>query len=204
MIMSKLKIALSLAVLACIVLLVALSPLALAQSGTETRLVVNMTGVDQSRYIVDRSGVDDSRYVISTTVIEIGLRGVVVYPVSVDFGLLRANDIKASDSVFTVYNAGAVAINVTIGVTGDWRGATGSWTHSDDCEAGENTAGLRAIVEDEADTTSIIVKKTAPYNRLVTNLEAGGTVNFALEIYAPTAINSYSHKYNGIFIAIDE
>ena len=203
--MAKVKRLLPIVILACTTLvLFVVAPLALAQDETETRYVVNMTGVDQSRYVIDRSGVDDSRYVINTEVIEIGLRGVVVYPVSVDFGLLRANDVKSSDSVFTVYNAGSTALNVTIGVTGDWQGATGSWTHSDECEVGENTAGLRAIVEDGTDTTSIIVKKTAPYNRLVTNLEAGGTVSFALEIYAPTAMNSNCHKYNGIFIAIDE
>ena len=178
-------------------------PIALGQEDPETRYVVNMTGVAESRYVMERDGVAESRYVIETEVIEIGLRGVVVYPVSVNFGLLRAYDIKASDRVFTVYNAGAVALNISIAVTGDWTGATGDWTHSDECERGESTAGLRAIVEDGTDTTSIIVKKTEPYNRLVTNLQAGAAVSFALEIYAPTAINDYSHKYNGIFVQVE-
>ena len=189
--------------LVLVALLVIVVPDAMAQDDTATVYVVNMTGVDQSRYVVNRDGVGDSRYIINTVVIEIGLRGVVVYPISIDFGLLRDNDIKASDRVFNVYNAGAVTLNVTIGVTGDWQGATGSWTHSDECEVGENTAGLRAIVEDGLDTTSIIVRKTEPYNYLVNDLAAGETVSFALEIYAPTDIDDYSPKSNGIYIEIE-
>lgn len=176
----------------------------LAEDLPESRVVVNMTGVNQTRYIINRSGVGDSRYIISTTIIEIGLHDVTLYPISINFGTLRANDIRQSDSTFTVYNAGAVTVDVTIGVSGDWRGATGNWTHSDECEVGESTAGLRAIVEDGNGHTSIIVKKTAPYNYLVTGLEPDERVSFALEIYAPTTIADYSHKYNGIFIETSE
>jgi len=184
-------------------LLLVVSPITLAQNETETRYVVNMTGVGESRFVVERSGVGDSRLVASTVVIEIGLRGLVVYPVSVNFGLLRANDIRATDYDFTIYNAGTTALNVTIGVTGDWIGATGNWIHSDECEVGESTAGLRAIIEDgDDDHTSIIVRKTEPYNYLATNLLPSETLSFALEIYAPTAIEDYSVKENGIFVAI--
>lgn len=181
------------------------SPIALAQDATETRYVVNMTGVESSRLVISRSGVGDSRLVVSTVVIEIGLRGLVVYPVSVNFGLLRANDIRSTDYDFAIYNAGTTTLNVTISVTGDWIGATGNWIHSDECEVGESTAGLRAIVEDGGDDhTSIIVRKTEPYNYLTTSLLPAETVSFALEIYAPTALEDYSIKQNGIFVAIGE
>lgn len=202
--MGKLVKVLAFMILASVLTLATISAPTHAQELPDTRLVVNMTGVNQSVYVINRSGVGDSRYVISTTIIEIGLHDVTIYPISINFGTLRANDIRQSDNTFTVYNAGAVTVDVTIGVTGDWRGATGNWTHSDECEVGENTAGLRAIVEDGNGHTSIIVKKTEPYNYLVTGLETGERVTFALEIYAPTAINDYSHKYNGIFIETSE
>jgi hypothetical protein len=199
------KVMLFIVLAAMAALLLVVSPIALAQNATETRYVVNMTGVGESRLVVNRDGVGDSRFVVSTVVIEIGLRGLVVYPVSVNFGLLRANDIRATDYDFAIYNAGTTVLNVTIGVTGDWIGATGNWIHSDECEVGESTAGLRAIVEDGGDDhTSIVVRKTEPYNYLTTNLQPDETVSFALEIYAPTALEDYSRKANGIFVAIEE
>jgi len=69
---------------------------------------------------------------------------------------------------------------------------------------GVNTAGLRAIVEDDNGHTSIIVKKSEPYNYIATDLVPGGDCNFALEFYAPTAFGDYTQKTNGIYIEVSE
>jgi len=195
---------LGIAIVVAVYLVSTTAPVAFGQEVTESRLVLNSTGTGESLFVIGRSGVGDSRLVLNTVVIEVGLSGVHVYPIECHFGLLRAGDIRATDCVFTVHNAGYVSLNVTIGVSGDWEGATGSWTHSDECSQEQNTAGLRAVVEDGNDHTSIIVRKTEPYNYLVTNLAPDEVARFGLELYLPDSIDDYSEKSNGIFITVSE
>jgi len=127
-----------------------------------------------------------------------------VYPISCSFGLLRPGDIQSTDYAFTLYNASNVTASVTIAVAGDWHGVT-NWTHSDTCTPGVNTAGLIAKVEDDNGShTEVIVKKVEPYNYLANNLTPGSTIDFALEIHAPTQFTDYSPKKNTIYITVSE
>lgn len=184
-------------------LLSTLNIIAVADSSTDSLITLNRTGVADSVLIIGRQGVSDSRLVIASTIIVIELTGVHVYPISCDFGLLRPRDIRATDADFAIYNASNVTVNATIAVEGDWVGSS-NWTHSDDCTPGMNTAGLRAIVEDgDGSHTVVVVRKTEPYNYLVTDLAPGGIRHFALEIYAPTEFSDYSPKRNGIFITVE-
>ena len=192
-----------LVVLCIIALAISMSQIVAAQGEDDiSRLTLNMTGVGITRLTIGMDGVDDSRLVLNTVIIIPELTGVQLYPISVDFGLLRAGDIRSTDYDFTILNASNVTANITIGVSGDWSGGT-NWTHADDGITGANTAALRAIVEDSNGHTSVIVRKTEPYNRLVANLAPDDTVSFALEIYAPTELSEYTRKANGIFITVE-
>jgi len=177
------------------------TPLVFAQSIPDSLLTVNMTGLNASLLTIGMTGVGDSQFNINTVVVEV--TDADIYPIICDFGLSRPEDIRLTDTVFTIHNSGETTIDVAIYVTGDWTGAT-NWTHSDECMPGVNTAGLRAIVEDSNGHTSVIVKKSAPYNYIVTDLAPGGDCNFALEFYAPTAFGDYTQKTNGIYIEVSE
>lgn len=193
------------AVLVIAIILISSIPLvASGQGGFESYRSINMTGVSDSYLVIGMQGVEDSWISINQTIVITELTGVRVYPISCSFGLLRPGDIRATDPAFTLLNATNVTVNVTIAIAGDWAGIT-NWTHSDDCTPGVNTAGLMAIVEDGTGShTQVIVKKTEPYNYLALNLETDDSIDFALEIHAPTEFSDHSRKENTIFIVVSE
>jgi len=173
-----------------------------AQEIPPSYLSINSTtATNTSLLTIGMAGVGDSRLNINTVVVEITDAN--IYPIICDFGLSRPGDIRLTDTAFTIHNSGGTTVDVAIYVTGDWTGAT-NWTHSDECMPGVNTAGLRAIVEDGNGHTSIIVKKSEPYNYIATDLAPGEDCDFALELYAPTAFGDYTQKTNGIYIEVSE
>jgi len=175
-----------------------------AQGGFDSLRSVNMTDVSDSCLTIGMDGVGNSSLTINSVIVIPELTGIRVYPISCSFGLLRPGDIRSTDYAFTLYNASNVTANITIAVAGDWHGVT-NWTHSDTCTPGVNTAGLIAKVEDENGShTEVIVKKVEPYNYLANNLTPGSTVDFALEIHAPTQFTDYSPKKNTIYITVSE
>ena len=191
-------------VLTLIVLIASMPLVASAQGGFTSWLSINMTGVSDSYLTIGMTGVSNSFITLNSTIIIRELTGIRVYPIRCNFGLLRPGDIRATDYAFTLYNASNVTANVTIAVAGDWYGTT-NWTHSDTCTPGVNTAGLIAKVEDgNGSHTEVIVKKTEPYNYLANNLTPGGSVDFALEIHAPTQFTDYSPKENTIYVTVSE
>jgi len=186
-------------------LLICLMPVFVSgQGGFESWRSINMTGASNSYLTIGMDGVEDSYLTVNSVIVIPEITGIHVYPINCSFGLLRPNDIRATDPAFTLYNASNVTANVTIAVSGDWVGATGNWTHSDTCLPGVDTAGLLAIVEDGNGHTTVVVKKNEPYNYLATNLTPGSSVDFALEIYAPAEFSEYSVKENTIFITVSE
>jgi len=86
-------------------------------------------------------------------------------------------------TAFSIKNDGDVAIDVTVSGT-DLTGGT-TWTLSDTATAGANTYGLKAGIS----SYSIIVKKTAAYNTLVSNLAAGSSQSFGLQFLSPTSFS---------------
>ena len=194
--------------LMCLLTLVVLmisSPLIVrAQGGFESWRPVNMTDVSDSCLTIGMYGVGNSSLTINSVIVIPELTDIRVYPISCSFGLLRPGDIQSTDYAFTLYNASNVTASVTIAVAGDWHGVT-NWTHSDTCTPGVNTAGLIAKVEDDNGShTEVIVKKVEPYNYLANNLTPGSTIDFALEIHAPTQFTDYSPKKNTIYITVSE
>jgi len=191
-----------LAVAVAVICVAALAPYVVsAQGGFDSWRAINMTGVSDSYLTIGMDGVPDSHLTVNSVIVIPELTGVRMFPLSCSFGLLRPGDIRLTEPAFTLYNASNQTVNITIGVSGDWHGPAGNWTHSDECDPGANTAGLRAIIENGP---SIIVKKTEPYNELVASFVPGETLDFALEIYAPTEFAEHSKKQNSIFITVSE
>ena len=191
-------------ILAVAILLVSLIPgLVSGQGGHDSWQSINMTGVDDSYLVIGMQGVSDSRLIIESSIVVYNLTGLHVYPIDCNFGLLRPEDIRYTGTAFTILNASNVSMNVTIGVSNDWIGGI-NWTHSDDCLPGVDTVGLIAVVEDGSGHRTIIVKKTEPYNYLVTNLVPDSTVDFGLQIYAPTQFSDYRPKSNTVFVSVEE
>jgi hypothetical protein len=104
-------------------------------------------------------------------------------PNSYNFGEVNPNDtISTGLSYFTVTNNSGSAVNITIGGT-DITGGT-TWTLSDTATAGSSTVGLKAGLN--GGSYNIVVKKTAPYNTLKSNLASSGTQGWGLQLLAPT------------------
>ena len=173
------------------------------QGGYDSWQSINMTDVDDSYLVIGMQGVSDSRLIIESSITVYNLTGLHVYPLDCNFGLLRPGDIRYTGTAFTILNATNVSMNVTIGVSNDWVGGN-NWTHSDDCLPGVDTVGLVAVAKDGSGHKVIIVKKTEPYNYLVTNLLPHNTCDFGLQIYAPTQFSDYRPKSNTVFVSVEE
>ena len=92
---------------------------------------------------------------------------------------------------FTLTNNSSFAIDVIISATDMTGGVT--WTLSDTATPGANTYGLNAGVE--GGSYSIVVKKTGPYNALVSGVAgSGGTQKWGLQLLAPTTFSDGAAK----------
>jgi hypothetical protein len=92
---------------------------------------------------------------------------------------------------FTLTNNSGFAIDVTISGT-DMTGGVG-WTLSDTATPGSDTYGLRAGLE--GGSYDIIVKKTGPYNFLITGMPGSGTTQrWGLQLMAPTSFSDGAVK----------
>ena len=85
---------------------------------------------------------------------------------------------------FEVENSSGFPVDVYIKGT-DLTGGT-TWTLADDGTPDEDIYGLRAGLEGGA--YNIIVKKSEPYNKLVSALASEGTQKWGLELKSPTSL----------------
>jgi len=110
-------------------------------------------------------------------------------PDSFNFGTLLVNTTGLTGlDYFTITNTGGVAVDVTIQGT-DLTGGDDTWTLNDEATPGENTCGLKAGLE--GGDYTVIVKKSATYNTLKTNLAAEATQKWGLKIWMPTSVTNY-------------
>jgi hypothetical protein len=110
-----------------------------------------------------------------------------VAPTSYNFGIVATSSTTNTGlDTLTITNTGTVAIDITISGT-DLTGGT-TWTLSDNATAGADIYGLKAGLE--GGDYTIIVKKTAAYNTLKSNLAIAGTQKFGLQLLAPTSLSS--------------
>lgn len=110
---------------------------------------------------------------------------------SYDYGVVANSSTNNTGlDYFTITNNSGFAVDLSIKAT-DFTGGVG-WTLSDTATAGVNTAGLKAGLF--GGSYNIIVKKTAPYNDLDTSVADSGTVEFGLQLLAPTGVTDGVQK----------
>lgn len=110
-----------------------------------------------------------------------------VSPTTHAFGIIDQNSHQATGIIFNITNTGTVAIDVAISGT-DATGGNDTWTLSDTATAGENTYGLKSGTDTNYD---VIVKKTASYNTLASNIAVSGNQSWGMDLYAPTSVTDY-------------
>jgi hypothetical protein len=112
-------------------------------------------------------------------------------PSSYNFGEVTPNNtISTGLNYFTVTNNSASAVKITISGT-DITGGT-TWTLSDTGTAGTSTFGLKAGLNGVS--YNIVVKKTAPYNTLVSSLASSASQLWGFQLLSPTNYTDSNQK----------
>jgi hypothetical protein len=120
-------------------------------------------------------------------------------PSSNNFGVVIPNStVSTGLNYFTMTNNSATAVNVTISGT-DITGGT-TWTLSDTATPGSSTCGLKAGLN--GGSYNVIVKKTAPYNTLKSNLAGGASQSWGLQILAPTNSTDTIQKSGNVTLTV--
>ena len=106
-------------------------------------------------------------------------------PSSHPFGTLsEGSTAETGLTKFTITNNSAFSVNITISGT-DMNGGGVTWELSDTATPDTDRYGLMAGLEGES--YNITVRKTSPFNTLVSELkESGGTQKWGLKLLAPT------------------
>ncbi len=107
-------------------------------------------------------------------------------PDSYAFGIIATSSHSDSGMVLTLINTGTVSLDATIEGT-DAVGGGDTWTLSDTGTPGTNTFGLFAGIS----SYDVTVKKTEPYNTLISNLDVSSNQTWGLSLYMPTAVSGY-------------
>jgi hypothetical protein len=117
-----------------------------------------------------------------------------VLPTTNDFGVVAASSTPSTTTTyFTIDNNSSVVTDQTIAVTTTtWSGGV-TWTHSDTCTPGADTAGLMANKGGTWGTGDIIVKNASP-NPIAENQPATTDYSFGLKLYAPTSFSDGVQK----------
>ena len=97
--------------------------------------------------------------------------------------VVEGSTIETGFSAFSILNDGTVPVDITVKGT-DLLGGT-TWTLSDTATAGVNTYGLKVGLG----SYNIIVRKTAAYNTLVSDLAVGASQSFGIQFLAPTSFS---------------
>jgi len=150
-------------------------------AGNTSALVSVRSATDSNWYFVDRQGTPTS-------------------PVSYNFGtVLQSGTYSSGLTYFTFYNYGENAVDVTIRAT-DMAGGTSTWTLNDTATAGNDEYGLKAGLS--GGDYTVIVKKTSPYNTLISSLAAASTQQWGLRLYAPTVMSAFEAMAGNVTLTI--
>jgi hypothetical protein len=104
-------------------------------------------------------------------------------PSSVNLGAVNpSNTISTGLNYFSVTNNSSSAVKITISGT-DITGGT-TWTLSDTATPGVGIVGMKAGLN--GGSYNIIVKKTATFNTLISNLAASASQGWGLQLLSPT------------------
>jgi hypothetical protein len=149
------------------------------------------TGYRVRAYAINSAGTGYGDTVQVTTSDYIGAG---ISPTSYNFTIVATTSTPyTTTSYFTLTNNSSVQTDQTISVTtSTWSGGIG-WTHSDNCTADADTAGLKANVGGTWGIGDIIVKYSSP-DYIYDNCPAYTNYNFGLKLWAPTSISDGIEK----------
>jgi len=146
-------------------------------------------------YTADQAGTDKDPYLYVSYTVP-AEASISLQPTSYDFGIVIASQTYATGlTYFTVTNNGSVSVDITISGT-DMTGGGYTWTLSDTATPGNMVYGLKAGLE--GGDYTIIIKKTSPYNTLVSGLGVNASQKFGVKLYSPTAFADYNSKSGNI------
>lgn len=97
-----------------------------------------------------------------------------------------------------IENTGTVAIDIAI--RGDDIAGGIPWTLSDTATVGNNTYGLKAGVY--GGSYDVIVKKTSPYNTLISNLGLYSSQQFGLILFTPSTVSDGVTKIGSVSLVV--
>ena len=111
-----------------------------------------------------------------------------------DFGVVATSTTPyTSENWSGITNTSTVQTDITISVTGaTWSGGV-TWTHSDTCTPGADTAGLKANRGGTWGVSDIIIKNAAP-NYIYENCPALTDFDYGLKLWAPTSFTDGVEK----------
>ena len=120
-------------------------------------------------------------------------------PDTYDFGIVQMSATPSTGLMqFTLNNSSVYAINVSISA-GDMVGDS-NWILSNTATPGADTFGLKAGLE--GGSYSVIVKKTVPYNVLVSNMPVSSTQKWGIQFVSPTSTSDGSTKSTSISLTV--
>ena len=153
---------------------------------------VNATGLESylTRNAVSRVGAESSLEWVQITGVNgylyVDRQGLPPTPTSYDFGFIKTSDTPASGlTYFTIVNDAASAIDVSV-IGNDMTGGV-TWTLDDTATPGVDTYGMKVGLEGVDYIAK--VKKTAPYDLLISGMAAGGSQRWGVKMYTPTSFS---------------
>ena len=111
-----------------------------------------------------------------------------------DFGVVAASSTPSTATDWCgITNTSTVQTDITISVTtATWSGGV-TWTHSDTCTPGENTAGMKANRGGTWGVGDVIIKNGSP-EYIYENCPALTDFDYGIKLWAPTSFTDGVEK----------
>ena len=120
---------------------------------------------------------------------------------SYDFGVVAVSTTPSTSTDWcAITNTSTVQTDITISVTGaTWSGGV-TWTHSDTCTPGADTAGLKTNRGGTWGVSDIIIKNAAP-EYIYENCPALTDFDYGIKLWAPSSYTDGVEKENTVRVS---
>lgn len=120
---------------------------------------------------------------------------------SYDFGVVAVSTTPSTSTEWCgITNTSTVQTDITISVTGaTWSGGV-TWTHSDTCTPGADTAGLKTNRGGTWGVSDIIIKNAAP-EYIYENCPALTDFDYGIKLWTPTSYTDGVEKENTVRVS---
>jgi hypothetical protein len=153
-------------------------------------------------YYVRSYAQNSEGYSYSSSEVSFTVGEATVDPTTYNFGLIATGQYYDTGlNYFTIENDSGKAVDISISGT-DFIGGGSPWILSDTGDPGMDIFGLYAGLE--GSSYNILVRKSSPYNPLVTNLLPAATQKFGIRFFAPTSFSDGEVKTSTVTLTIVE